>query len=723
MSSTESSLQLNMDSTTGSAVGADSDQLDENPPSEISAATDTSAANAAQTQISPAEHRAINENTNTNIEALTVPTPWDNLDAVDATTKDTAGNDTPSTNEDQESKIQSLALHLADDLQREHTSPLSVFNFDEFELEQRQLQQANLQQLHLHQQQLLHTQYLQRQEHQTKSRKVNLSIQTAESPHLTRSNSFLSQGNSTPNANLAWYYTDETPKYQNRSGSPCTRKDRLYEAMPYRYMEQEFLKEKHLPQHRYQPAIVSKAARRQVEDNKDDFFQRLYDVRKQHTANKITALIHTEVATAQVVNTVHPRVLTAEQRMEVSNRYCLDTMQPLPSHSDYCVCQLPNVMHFPLVIRLMNHKTHLNKKFQSQRAEHSNMLKEQQNGRHVRPKSAKMVTQVHRKALSEIFDVLLITAQMKRDEAAKDAQLMNMNGVASLGSPSATVTKHTHSLLNHPPQPGSGEKRSPACAGAPGVSSAHSSPSTGTHRKEAKVSTDELDTSLAQAQYLQPKQLSDAIEVLLAALNPRSISREQFIDFTLHCMNKTYLLQRAQQDNGEGTVDVNNDGPSALEGQKEAQPETNEANLQTLQSPGPVLSVDTQPPPPPAQSSPYGTPQSTGKSIASRGTQRTKPGASLGTPSKPPVASAPVVIPPIGYLLVAASTGGSGTATQREREEGTQAHREYKTHFTGKPHLVAQKTTEKLAKQRYPERTAGAQKIEDSLISCMVCFV
>ena len=68
----------------------------------------------------------------------------------------------------------------------------------------------------------------------------------------------------------------------------------------------------------------------------------------------------------------------------------------------------------------------MSRQSQSRRAEFSNNLKEKQNERHVQPKSQKMVSQLHRKALSEIFDVLLITAQMQRDQA-------RMPGVRGLG--------------------------------------------------------------------------------------------------------------------------------------------------------------------------------------------------------------------------------------------------------------------------------------------------
>lgn len=262
--------------------------------------------------------------TESKIEAQTTsPTTEEQESKIEAQVEEI----TSPTAEEQESKIESLANNLAVNLQREHECPLSIFNFDEFELEQQERHQHALLQAHLHQQQLDHTQYLNKQEVLHRSKRTDLTILTAVSP-MTPSNyaAFQSPGGngSTNSAGQAWYYTDATPIYQNRSGSPCTRKDRLYEAMPYQYMEQEFLKGKYGPRHRHQPAIVSKAALRRVEDNKDDFFQRLYDVRKQHTANKIVALLHAEVNTAQVVNTVHPRVLTAEERLEVSNRYQFD---------------------------------------------------------------------------------------------------------------------------------------------------------------------------------------------------------------------------------------------------------------------------------------------------------------------------------------------------------------------------------------------------------------
>ncbi len=97
-------------------------------------------------------------------------------------------------------------------------------------------------------------------------------------------------------------------------------RNHFVQAMPYQYQEQEFTKEKYIPQFPYQPVLASKAALRRVEDNKDDFFQRLYDIRLHHYANKVHAMREISVHTAQVVNTVHPKVLTTEQRLEVSNR-------------------------------------------------------------------------------------------------------------------------------------------------------------------------------------------------------------------------------------------------------------------------------------------------------------------------------------------------------------------------------------------------------------------
>lgn len=380
------------------------------------------------------------------------------------------------------------------------------------------------------------------------------------------------------------------------------------------------------------------------------------------------------------------------------------------------------------------------------------MLKEKQNECHVRPKSQKMVSQLHRKALSEIFDVLLVTAQMQREQVAREAreaQLLSSPSAATYISASVTDTSPTGTHSKHIPSGAtSGVQHPDSGAGNPSppavsppepttahaaVASPHSSPTVSTHQKSIAAAAgvpEELDTSLAQAHYLQPKQLSDAMEVILASLAPRCISREQFIEFTLHCMNKTYLLQRAQQQQqqqeqeeaaAEGSVGGSQSPPETTEAAQAvndrssniAQPENSQAPpFLTPPSASPALARCALKG---TTSSSPGTPKSTaGKSIASS-RSTAKPGTPTG---KAPAASAPVVIPPIGYLLVAASTGGSGTSSQRERDEGTQEHREYKTHFTGKPHLVAQKTTEKLAKQRYPQRAKGAQKIEDSLMSC-----
>lgn len=91
-------------------------------------------------------------------------------------------------------------------------------------------------------------------------------------------------------------------------------------ALPFQYQELEFTRDKHTPRFRHQPVLVSKAARRSVEDSRDDFFQRLYDIRLRHYENKVTAMRDTDISTAQVVNTVHPRVLTDEQRNQVTDR-------------------------------------------------------------------------------------------------------------------------------------------------------------------------------------------------------------------------------------------------------------------------------------------------------------------------------------------------------------------------------------------------------------------
>ena len=91
--------------------------------------------------------------------------------------------------------------------------------------------------------------------------------------------------------------------------------------MPYQYQERESLEHKWVPQFTHQPDLISKSACRSVESNKDDFFQRLYDVRLEHQAHQLEAILSVEIDTVRNINRVHPKPLTKEQRLQTSNRY------------------------------------------------------------------------------------------------------------------------------------------------------------------------------------------------------------------------------------------------------------------------------------------------------------------------------------------------------------------------------------------------------------------
>ena len=354
-----------------------------------------------------------------------------------------------------------------------------------------------------------------------------------------------------------------------------------------------------------------------------------------------------------------------------------------------------NTNYMFLLFRLINHKNYTTNKFHAQRVEFSQQLRTQQKASHVRPRSDRIVTSVHRKALGEIFEVLLVTAQLERDRCIKRAQLEKQSSMEE------TVREEEMTEAEQP-----------------------------NTDAEAVVSIEEgmLDTALAGASYLQPKQLADAIAVVLASLSPRIVTRDQFVEFTLHCMHKTSDMQLQLQEDQEAEqagLDLSTEmpmqtpcatadaamTPSAAE--DEVAVEVSPSCMAPASEPVSVPTTTTKP-----QSTPCAahtpsrmlrqTPQATPASA-----RRTPNQSNRGTPgsvrssSSVPGTPASVVIPPIGYLLVASKTGGRSTSSQKERRQGTQAQREYNTHFTGKPQLVAQKTTEKLVKKRYSERSAG----------------
>ena len=89
--------------------------------------------------------------------------------------------------------------------------------------------------------------------------------------------------------------------------------------MPYQYFEQEVLRDKHTPQFAHQPVLVSKAMY-QVEDNREEFFQRLYATHFSQLSQVAMARQESAQHINQVGNTVHPRVLSDAERDEVTNR-------------------------------------------------------------------------------------------------------------------------------------------------------------------------------------------------------------------------------------------------------------------------------------------------------------------------------------------------------------------------------------------------------------------
>jgi hypothetical protein len=532
---------------------------------------------------------------------------------------------------------------------------------------------------------------------------------------------------------------------------PALRGCRSYlhspQALPYQYQKLEFTRDKHIPRFPHQPTLISKAARRTVEDNRDDFFQRLYDIRLQHYDHRVTAMRDINIATAQVVNTVHPRVLTEEQRRQASDRY-------VHHHAKIILavysCRVSALLQHPLrtdVIRLLKHKVYTTQKANDQRQEHCSTLKQQQNNRHTKGRSHKLATQVHRKALSEIYDVLLVTAQLARDRLkAAETTAASEGGPASAPA-SGTDLSAAENGSEAPQQAGAavtGQATTAAASNNTQQGQTDNVPAAaGATGEEGR---DMLDTSLARAHFLQPKQLSDAIAVILSALSPRSVSRAQFIEFTLHCMHKTHDLQQQHSEQSQSQCEPPPGSAAASPapaGASNASPAVGDRALPT--TPGPALATGTGDAPhaPESIAAEPRTPQITASAPALAATPATthKPLSApsprtSGTPLSrftppttprtasrgPSAANTPssVVIPPIGYLLVAAKTGGSGTSTQQERQKGTQAQREYDAHFTGKPELAAQKTTERLAKQRYRDRSAGRQRVEDSLIACTI---
>ena len=146
--------------------------------------------------------------------------------------------DNGSNGSDQEGNIENLAEMLADNLHREHPTVHSMFSFEEFDSEQQYHQHQERLQLHLYQQHVLHQQELQRQ--QDRFRRNNLHISTDDASRYSAlpspgSKFYRQPGQQSPGSSQgpyspAWYRAEDAASYVNRSGSLCSRKDRLYEV-------------------------------------------------------------------------------------------------------------------------------------------------------------------------------------------------------------------------------------------------------------------------------------------------------------------------------------------------------------------------------------------------------------------------------------------------------------------------------------------------------------
>lgn len=124
-----------------------------------------------------------------------------------------------------EHNIQNLARVLADKLRRENLTP-SAFSFEEFEREQEEMRMQH----YIHHQEVFHQQQQYREEYLR--HRPTLSIQVTESPHYS---ALPSPGNplmhpTAEQQQAPWYYADEVSMFENSMGTPCSRRDRLYEV-------------------------------------------------------------------------------------------------------------------------------------------------------------------------------------------------------------------------------------------------------------------------------------------------------------------------------------------------------------------------------------------------------------------------------------------------------------------------------------------------------------
>jgi hypothetical protein len=139
-----------------------------------------------------------------------------------------------------EQQLESLARSLAENLHKEHLSP-SIYNFEEFEREQETMRLQH----YLHQQEVQHQQQAYREEYLHQhwpGHRDDLTIQvdatqysanpspSAYHYYAQQEQELQMQVERANQTQLPWYYADEAPVYENFEGTPCSRRDRLYEV-------------------------------------------------------------------------------------------------------------------------------------------------------------------------------------------------------------------------------------------------------------------------------------------------------------------------------------------------------------------------------------------------------------------------------------------------------------------------------------------------------------
>ena len=154
-----------------------------------------------------------------------------------------------------EQHIELLARELADNLHKDNLSP-SMYSFEEFEWEQHEMRAQH----YMHQQEAQHRhlayregymhnhdhnheqEYYQRQHehaqhtHYEHGHRTDLTIQITDSAFAPYSTLSSPGSQHYPRASQRWYEAEQTPIYENASGTPCSRNDRLYEVNIYVYI-------------------------------------------------------------------------------------------------------------------------------------------------------------------------------------------------------------------------------------------------------------------------------------------------------------------------------------------------------------------------------------------------------------------------------------------------------------------------------------------------------